>query len=159
MGWGGGCSVGMGVARWRESYISVMVLDVGAPEYCMLIGASISSKMCAVFCCIFKNILSGLGCFFITGGSRVHFPQASPVPFCDVCNTQSKLQALVYDILSPTSAIIGYAFGLQRLSANRQFFFGAQMAVSLKQTTQITPGVSVLTIHIAYGITKKTTII
>ena len=45
VGWGGGCSVGMGVARWRESYISVMVLDVGASEYCMLIGASVSSKM------------------------------------------------------------------------------------------------------------------
>ena len=44
--------------------------------------------------------------FFITGGSRVHFPRASPVPLCDVCNTQSKLQALVYDILSPTSAIM-----------------------------------------------------
>ena len=100
-----------------------------------------------------------IGMFFITGGSRVHFPRASPVPFCDVCNTQSKLQALVYDTLSPTSAIIGYAFGLQKLLANRQFFIGAQMKVSLKQTTQIIPGVSVLTIHIAYSITKKTMII
>ena len=41
--------MGMGVARWREGYISVMILDAGALEYCMLIGASISSKMCAVF--------------------------------------------------------------------------------------------------------------
>ena len=80
--------------------------------------------------------------FLITGGSRVHFPRASPVPLCDVCNTQSKLQALVHDILSPTSAIIGYAVGLQKLSAKKQFFFGAQMTASLKQTAQITPGVS-----------------
>ena len=97
--------------------------------------------------------------FFITGSSQVHFPRASPVPLCDRCNIRSELQALVYDILSPTSAIIGYTVGLQKLSANRQFFFGAQMEVSLKQTTQITPGVSFLTIHIAYGITNKTMII
>ena len=37
-----------------------------------------------------------------------------------------KLQALVYDILPPTTAI-----GLEKLSANEQFFDDAQMAVSL----------------------------
>ena len=30
-----------------------------------------------------------------------------------------KLQALVYDILSPTTAIADYAMGLEKLSANR----------------------------------------
>ena len=41
-----------------------------------------------------------------------------------------KLQALVDVILPPTTAVIGYALGLERLSANEQFFVEAQMAVS-----------------------------
>ena len=45
--------------------------------------------------------------------------------------SESELQALVYDILPPTSAIIDYAIGLQQLSANGQLLDGAQMAVSL----------------------------
>ena len=42
-----------------------------------------------------------------------------------------KLQALVYDILPPTSAIIIYSIGHENVSAKRQFFTGKQMAVSL----------------------------
>ena len=42
-----------------------------------------------------------------------------------------KLQALVYDIFPPTTAVIDYAIGLEKLSANGQFFVGAQVAVSL----------------------------
>ena len=45
--------------------------------------------------------------------------------------TSSKLQALVYDILPPTTAIVDYAIGLEKLSANEQFFDDAQTAVSL----------------------------
>ena len=41
-----------------------------------------------------------------------------------------RLQALVYDILPPTTAIVDYATGLEKLSANKQFFDDAQMAVS-----------------------------
>ena len=44
---------------------------------------------------------------------------------------RSKLQALVYDILPPATAIIDYAIGLGKLSVNAQFFVGPQMAVSL----------------------------
>ena len=36
-----------------------------------------------------------------------------------------------YDILPPTTAIVDYAIGLQKLPANEQFFDDAQMAVSL----------------------------
>ena len=43
----------------------------------------------------------------------------------DVC------QALVYDIPPPKTVIIDYAIGLDILSANGQFLFGAQMAVNL----------------------------
>ena len=50
----------------------------------------------------------------------------------------AELQALVYDILHPTTAIIDYyAIGVENLSANERFFVGVQMAVSFSQTTQI----------------------
>ena len=35
-----------------------------------------------------------------------------------------KLQALVYDILSSTTAVFSYAIGSRKLSANKQFFVG-----------------------------------
>ena len=48
----------------------------------------------------------------------------------------AKLQALVYDILLSTIAVFSYAIGPRKLSANEQFFVGAQTVVSLLQTTQ-----------------------
>ena len=42
-----------------------------------------------------------------------------------------RLQALVYDILPPTTAIVDYAIGLEKLPASEQFFDDAQTAVSL----------------------------
>ena len=45
--------------------------------------------------------------------------------------SKHKLQALVYDILPPATAIIGYAIGLRNLSANWHFFVGAQMTVCM----------------------------
>ena len=48
-----------------------------------------------------------------------------------------KLQALVYDILPSTTAVFSYVIGSRKLSANEQFFVGAQTVVSLLQTTQI----------------------
>ena len=42
-----------------------------------------------------------------------------------------RLQVLVYDILPPTTAIVDYAIGLEKLSANEQFFDYAEMAVTL----------------------------
>ena len=53
-----------------------------------------------------------------------------------------KLQAPVYDILPSTIAVFSYAIGSRKLSANEQFFIGAQTLVSLLQTTQIKQGVS-----------------
>jgi len=49
----------------------------------------------------------------------------------------NKLQALVYDILPSTTAVFSYAIGSRKLSANEQFFVGAQTVVSLLQTTQL----------------------
>jgi len=42
-----------------------------------------------------------------------------------------KLQVLLYDILPPTAVLVDYTIGLEKLSANEQFFDDAQMAVSL----------------------------
>ena len=42
-----------------------------------------------------------------------------------------KLQALVYDIFPSTTAGVDYAIGLEKLSANEQFFDDAPTAVSL----------------------------
>jgi len=56
----------------------------------------------------------------------------------------AKLQALFYNILPSTAALFSYAIGPRKLSANEQFFVGAQTVVSLLQTTQIKQGVRVI---------------
>ena len=66
-----------------------------------------------------------------------------------------KLQALVYDSLLSTTAV----FRSRKLSANEQFFVGAQAAVSLLQTTQITSDVCFITDHVAYASSYKTKIV
>ena len=49
-----------------------------------------------------------------------------------------KLQTLLYDILSSTTAVFSYAIGCRKLSADEQFFFfvGAQTVVGLFQPTR-----------------------
>ena len=71
----------------------------------------------------------------------------------------AKLQALVYDILPSTTAIFSYAIGSRKLSANEQFFVGAQTVVSLLQTTQIIPDICFITDHVVYASSNKTKII
>ena len=70
-----------------------------------------------------------------------------------------KLQALVYDILPSTTAVFSYAIGSRKLSANEQFFAGAQTVVSLLQTTQIKQGLSFIAANKVYTSTNKTTIV
>ena len=70
-----------------------------------------------------------------------------------------RLQALVYDILPSTTAIFSYAIGSRKLSANEQFFVGAQTVVSLLQTIQIISDVCFITVHVPNASTNKTTII
>ena len=77
----------------------------------------------------------------------------SQVCVCD------KLQALVYDILPSTTAVFSYAIGSRKLSANEQFFVGAQAVVSLFQTTQIKQEVSFIPANKVYTSTNKTTIV
>ena len=66
---------------------------------------------------------------------------------------------LVYDILPSTTAVFSYAIGSRKLSANEQFFVGAQTEVSLLQTTQIKQGVSFMAANKVYTSTNKTTIV
>ena len=73
------------------------------------------------------------------------------------CMAASKLQALVYDILSSTTAVFSYAIGSRKLSAKEQFFVGAQTVVSLLQTAQIKQGVSFIAANKVYNSTNRTT--
>ena len=70
-----------------------------------------------------------------------------------------KLQALVYDILPSTTVVFSYTIGPRKLSANEQFFVGAQTVVSLLQTTQIKQGVSFSAANKVYTSTNITTIV
>ena len=70
-----------------------------------------------------------------------------------------KLQTLVYDILPSTTAVFSYAIGSRKLSANEQFFVGAQTVVSLLQTTQIKQGMSFTAASKVYTSTYKITIV
>ena len=74
-------------------------------------------------------------------------------------NEQTKLQAMVYDILPSTTAVFSSAIGSRKLSANKPFFVGAQTVVSLLQTTQIKQSVSFTAANKVYTSTNKTTII
>ena len=79
-----------------------------------------------------------------------------------MCGTETveialpKLQALVYNILPSTTAIFSYAIGSRKLSANEQFFVGAQ---TVAQTTQIISDVCFVTDHVAYASSNKTRIV
>ena len=62
-----------------------------------------------------------------------------------------KLQALVYDIFPSSTAVFSYAIGSRRLSANEQFFVGADTVVILLQTTRIISDVCFVTDHVTYA--------
>ena len=70
-----------------------------------------------------------------------------------------RLQALDYDILPSTTAVFSYAMGSRKLSANEQFFVGAQTVVSLLQTIQIKQGVSFIAANKVHTSTNKTAIV
>ena len=44
---------------------------------------------------------------------------------------QTQTPSIVYDILRPTTAIVDFAIGLEKLSASERFFHDTQTAVSL----------------------------
>ena len=65
----------------------------------------------------------------------------------------------VYDILPSPTAVFCYAIRSTKLSANEQFFAGAQTAVILLQTTHIKQCVSFIAANKVYTSTNKTTIV
>ena len=58
-----------------------------------------------------------------------------------------------------TTAVFSYAIGSRKLSANEQFFVGAQTVVSLLQTTQIIPDVCFITDYVAYASSNESKIV
>ena len=68
---------------------------------------------------------------------HLYFNPAAPVADLDPSTitvevmVRIRLQALVYDILPSTTAVFIYAIGSRKLSANEQFFAGAQTVLSL----------------------------
>ena len=88
-------------------------------------------------------------------------PRLDGVQFCIQTYTLcAKLQALVYGILPSTTATFSYGIGSRKLSANEQFFVGAQTVVlSVLQTTQIKQSVSFIAANKVYTSTNKTTIV
>ena len=78
---------------------------------------------------------------------------------CPEVTLCGKLQALVYDILPSTTAVFSNAIGSRKLSANEQFFVGAQTVVSLLQTTQILSDVCFITDQVAHASSNWTGIV
>ena len=70
-----------------------------------------------------------------------------------------KLQALVYNTLPSTTAVFSYVIGSRRLSANEQFFVGAQTVVGLLQTTEIKQGVSFIAANKVYTSANEASIV
>ena len=63
---------------------------------------------------------------------QMNFSQSAPAYRHTSLDIPSgKLQALVYDILPSTTAVFSYVIGSWKLSANEQFFIGAQSVLSL----------------------------
>ena len=73
--------------------------------------------------------------------------------------SKGKLQALVYDILPSTTTVFSYVIGARKLSANEQFFVGAQTVVSLLETTLIISDVCFITYNVVYASSNKAKIV
>ena len=98
---------------------------------------------------------------FLSGPPR-HYVQKLETPLsgihsCRRFRPNSKHR--FYDILPSTTAVFSYATGSTKLSANEQFFVGAQTVVGLLQTTQIKQGVSFIAASKVNTGTNKTTIV
>ena len=131
-------------------------------------GARSSVFWCLQHCTVFYGAVRRITCWW--GGEARATGAPSTVLYCLVLScTQEhvlvgwrgycKLQALVYDILPSTTAVFSYAMGFGKLSANEQFFVGAQTVVSLLQTTQIKQGVSFTAANKVYTSANKATIV
>ena len=80
---------------------------------------------------------------------------------CSECDRHGACQTRSTGLrhLSLNTDVFSYAIGPRKLSANEQFFVGAQSVVGLLQTTQINQGVSSIAANKVYTSTNKTTIV
>ena len=69
------------------------------------------------------------------------------------------LQALVYDILPSTTAVFSYAIGSRKLSANEQFFAGAQTVVICYKQLRLYQTFFFITDYVADVSSNKTKIV
>jgi len=104
-----------------------------------------------------SNLALLLVVFWVMAGQAGQWQGNYPSMHWKHVRRSDKLQALVYDILPSTTAIFSYAKGSTKLSANEQFFVGAQTVVSLLQTTQIKQSMSFIAVIKVYTSTNKTT--
>ena len=72
------------------------------------------------------------------------------------CDRVVRTPSACLRLLPSTTAVFSYAIDSRKLSANEQFFVGAQTAVSVLQTTQIIQDVCLITDHVAYASYNKT---
>ena len=70
-----------------------------------------------------------------------------------------KLQAQVYDIVPPDTAMADYAIGLQKLPANEDFRCCSNGSKSVTDKLSLYQTVSFITDHVAYASTNKTNIV
>ena len=80
--------------------------------------------------------------------------QSCVVLRCDI-TVLRRLQAPVYDILPSTTAIFSYAIRSRKLSANKQFFVGAQTIQKKKRKEKV----SFIAANKVYTSTNKTTLV
>ena len=67
----------------------------------------------------YYSVLSALLYYTVQGALLYYTVQ-------NAARVRIKLQALVYNILPSTTAVFSYAIGSRKLTANEQFFVGAQ---------------------------------
>ena len=81
--------------------------------------------------CVVRSVCSQVSVWSVCSQVSVWsvFSQVSVWSVCSQVSVWCKLQALVYDILPSTTAVFRYAVGSSKLSANEQFFVGAQTVV------------------------------
>ena len=100
----------------------------------------------------FRGCAAGFGA--AAGGSRPMTPQN-----CQ-CQCQTPSTGIRHPSFNPTAVfVVTYAIGSIKLSANEQFFVGAQTVVSLLQATQVIQGVSFIAANKVYTSANKTTIV
>ena len=102
-----------------------------------------------------SKLMANIGAIRIAASDPTCLPSS---PSSSTCFWR-KLQALVYDIVPSTTAVFSYVIGSWKLSADEQFFVGAQIVISLRQTIQIKQGLSFIAANKVFTSTNKTTIV